>query len=120
MYRKDYEMMLEHMKTACDLINDYSNMQRCEQSIRCFNRIEAWQCLQDLIPAYWEQIEFFGSLFDGVKIYRNVDLALMNDELLRDQLAYICRHIPVYVLLRKGEEELAKKICEWIDKQVTL
>ena len=30
---------------------------------------------------------------------------------------YIASHIPVYVLLREGEKELARRICHWLDGQ---
>ena len=70
-----------------------------------------------MINDYWVQIEFFGQLFDGIKVYKNVDLAQVSDETLQAQLSYIAQHIPAYILLRKGEEELAKGICDWLTKK---
>ena len=117
MYHDEYQKMLENMKTAAELTKDYNNLQRCEQNLKCYIRAEAWQCLQDMIKDYWVQIEFFGQLFDGIKIYKNVDLTQVSDETLLAQLRYIAQHIPAYILLRKGEEELAKGVCDWLTKR---
>lgn len=114
MYQKEYEKTIELMKTAIDCSKDYDNMKRCERNIREYYRPAAWQCLQDIIREYWTQIEFFGFLIDGKTIVENLDPFSRSDDQIRDDLIYLARHIPVYVLMRKGEETLAKKICEWL------
>ena len=117
MYQKEYDKTLEYIKNSVDFVKDYRNMTRCEQMIQHFTREEAWRCLQDMIREYWTEIEVFGSLWDGSIIYRNVNPITLSDSELRGQLTYIGRHIPIYILIRKGESELAKKICQWIDKR---
>ena len=117
MYQNEYDRSLEYVKTAVECIKDYQNIKRCEQSILQFTREDAWQCLQDMIREYWAEIKVFGAIFDNVTLYRNVDPKTLSDNELKRQLTYIAQHIPLYVLMRKGEEELAKKICEWITEK---
>ena len=119
MYNKDYERVLDLMKNAAEFSKDYDNWLRCKKNADQFQRAEAWKCLQDMIQEYWTQIDFFGGLFDGIKVFRNVDPNTVSDAQICDQLSYIARHIPAYLLLRKGEEELAKKIYNWINKQLS-
>jgi hypothetical protein len=114
MYQNEYDKSLEYVKTAVECIKDYQNIKRAEQNVLQFTRESAWQCLQDLIREYWAEIEVFGALFDNIIIYRNVDPKTYSDDEIKRQLTYIAQHIPLYVLMRKGEEELAKKICKWI------
>lgn len=116
MYNKDYERVLEFMKKAAEFSKDYDNMLRCQKNVDQFQRAQAWECLQDMIQEYWTQIDFFGGLFDGIKVFRNINPNTVSDAQIQDQLSYIARHIPAYLLLRKGEEELAKKIYNWINK----
>ena len=120
MYNKDYERVLELIKNAAEFSKDYDNTLRCKKNVDQFQRTEAWKCLQDMIQEYWSQIEFFGCLFDGITINRNIDPSSLSDDSIKAQLAYISRHIPAYVLLRKGDEEMAKKLSEWINKQVNI
>ena len=114
MYQNEYDKSLEYVKTAVECIKDYQNIKRCEQSVLQFAREDAWQRLQDMIREYWAEIQVFGAIFDNVTLYRNVDPQALSDNELKRQLTYIAQHIPLYVLMRKGEEELAKKICKWI------
>jgi len=116
MYRNEYERILEHMKTVSDLARDYANMQSCKQHLQNYKRLEAWNCLQKMIQEYWSQIEFFGSIFDGTRIIRNVDLEYTSDICIQKHLMYIAQHTPTYVLLRKGEEELAKMMAKWLEQ----
>lgn len=117
MHCNEYEKVLEHMRTLSDLAQDYSNIQSCKQHLQNYKRLDAWNCLQKMIQKYWLQIEFLGSLFDGVKIIRNVSLESTSDACIQKQLMYIAQHIPAYVFLRIGEEEMAKRIYKWLSKQ---
>lgn len=114
MYQNEYEKSLEYVKTAVECIKDCQNIKYAEQNVFQFTRESAWKCLQDLIREYWTEIEVFGAQFDNVRIYRNVAPKALSDDELKRQLMYIAQHISLYVLMRKGEEELAKKICKWI------
>ena len=115
MYRNEYEKALEQVKTAVEFVRDCSNISRCETNIRYFNRGQAMTCLQDMIREYENQINTFGLWIDGVRVVHGVLLEQFNDIHIQNQLQYVARHIPVYVLLRKGEKELAKRICQWLD-----
>ena len=114
MYQNEYDKSLEYVKTAVECIKDYQNIKRAEQNVLQFTRESAWQCLQDMIREYWTEINVFGALFDRVIVEYNIDPKRKTDDEIRNQLIYIAQHIPLYVLMRKGEEELAKKICKWI------
>ena len=114
MYQNEYNRVIEYIKTATDCVKDYKNIQRCEQNIYYFERTAALQCLQDMIREYSAQINSFGCLFDQVTVNYHVQMDTMSNESIKNQLAYIARHIPVYVLIKKGEEEAAKKICGWL------
>lgn len=117
MYQNEYDKSLEYVKTAVECIKDYENIKRCEQNVMQFTREDAWNCLQDMIREYRAEINVFGALFDQVIVEYNIDPKCKTDDELRNQLIYIAQHIPLYVLMRKGEEELAKKICEWITEK---
>ena len=114
MYQNEYEKALEYLKTAGDCVRDLGNLNRCDQNIHNFERSQAWQCLQDMICEYEVQIKLFGVLIDGKKIIHNLDPQSVSDDDVKDQLLYLQRHIPLYVLMRKGEETLAKKLGQWI------
>ena len=80
-----------------------------------FIRGQAITCLQDMIREYESQIDTFGLWIDGVRVVHGVPLEQFSDIHIQNQLQYIASHIPVYVLLREGEKELAKRICQWLD-----
>ena len=115
MYRNEYEKALEQVKTAVEFAGDGSNINRCETNMRYFNRGQALTCLQDMIREYESQINTFGMWIDGVRVVHGVPLEQFSDMHIQNQLQYVARHIPVYVLLREGEKELAKRICQWLD-----
>jgi hypothetical protein len=106
---------LERVKTAVEFTKDCNNISRCETNIRCFNRGQALVCLQDMIQEYESQIKTFGLWIDRVRVVHGVPLEQFSDMHIQNQLQYIASHIPVYVLLREGEKELAKRICQWLD-----
>lgn len=116
MYTNDYNKVLERMKTTIELAKDMQNDQRCREVLRDYDRLKAWNCLQDIIHEYRLQIEFCG-LPEGIRLHQ-VLLAQISDDELRMQLWYFGRHIPTYVLVREGSHELGKHICEWLDKKV--
>lgn len=115
MYRNDYERTLERIKTASELSKDYSNMKKCDSLLNNYDRLIAWEGLQNLLREYGSQINFFGRAVDGVKLYQNVPLDSISDDELKNQLIYLRRHIPVYVLIRESESELAKRIWSWLN-----
>ena len=117
MYRNEYEKSLERVKTAVEFAKDCSNISRCETNMRYLNRGQALTCLQDMIREYESQINTFGLWIDGVRVVYGVPLEQFSDIHIQNQLQYIANHIPVYVLLREGEKELAKRICQWLDGQ---
>ena len=115
MYTKDYNLILERMKTATELAHDFDNYMRCDDVLRHYERTKAWNCLQDVIREYRQQLEFCG-LFEGIRLYSDVQLAQVSDQEICAQLRYIGLRIPAYVLVRESQKELAKRICEWLDK----
>lgn len=117
MYQNEYEKAVEQVKTAAEFTKDCRNISRCEANIHCFNREQALICLQDMIQEYKSQINTFGLWIDGVHVIYGVYWEQFDDKYIQDQLQYILRHIPVYVLLREGETELAKRICLWLDQK---
>ena len=115
MYQSEYEKALEQVKTAVEFVRDCSNITRCENTLRNFERGQAMACLQDMIREYGSQIDAFGIWVDGVRVVNGVPLEQFTDLDIWIQLQYVSRHIPVYVLLREGEKELAKRACQWLD-----
>lgn len=116
MYTDEYNKALERVKTGLDLAKDYANMQRCSRNLQQYNRLQAWNCLQDVIREYHDQIAIIGG-FEGIRLYRNVPLASVSDEELRSQLQYFGQRIPAYVLVREGQKELGKRIHEWLTNE---
>ena len=115
MYQEEYEKALEQVKTAVVFVKDCSNITRCENALRNFERGQAMACLQDMIQEYGSQINTFGTWVDGVRVVYGVPLEQFTDLEIRIQLQYVSQHIPAYVLLREGEKELAKRVCRWLD-----
>ena len=115
MYQSEYEKALEQVKTAVEFAKDCSNINRCENALRNFERGQAMACLQDTIREYGSQIDALGIWVDGVRVVNGVPLEQITDLEIRIQLQYVSRHIPAYVLLREGEKELAKRVCRWLD-----
>ena len=116
MYTDEYNKALERLKTGLDLAKDYANMQRCSRNLQQYNRLQAWNCLQDVIREYHDQITIIGG-FEGIRLHRNVALTSVSDEALRSQLQYFGQRIPVYVLVREGQKELGKRIDKWLEQK---
>lgn len=114
MYQNEYNKSLEYVKTALECAKDFENIKRCEENVENFSREKAWQCLQDMIRNYWVEIEVIGVPLHNITIYKNVDPKTISDDEMKCQLTYIAKNIPLYIWVRKGEKELAKKICKWL------
>ena len=54
--RKEHEKLLECMRIGVEHATDCFNIDRCKRNVRQFVREDAWDCLQDMIKAYWPQI----------------------------------------------------------------
>lgn len=119
MDRKDYAKIIARIKTVGEFKRDCQNKERCEANLQRYDRVSAWQCLQDMLHEYAAQIETFGVLVDGIGLINGGEPEILSDQVVKMQLQYIERHIPVYVLLREGEKELAKRMCEWIEENFT-
>ena len=114
MNQDEYEKALARVKAAIEFAKDCCNINRCERNVYHFNRGQALICLQDMIWEYESQITTLGLVVDGVYVRYGVPLEQLSDVDVQDQLQYIGRHIPAYVLLREGKKELAKQICQWL------
>ena len=117
MYRNDYDKTLERIHTTKELVKDFENIQKCNQILRWYERGQAMSIVNDVTREYRDQINLYGSLFDGTYVIENAPLSEMYDSELIAQINYIEQHIPVYVLMREGEKELAKKINEWLNSK---
>ena len=117
MYRNDYDKTLERIHTTTELVKDVENIQKCNQILRWYERGQAISIVNDVTREYRDQINLYGSLIDGTYVIENAPLSEMYDSELIAQINYIEQHIPVYVLMREGEKELAKKINEWLNSK---
>ena len=117
MYRNDYEKTLERIKTASELSRDLDNLQRCDQVLRDFDRVQAISVLTNVIQDYRSLINTYGFLFDGVRVIDSIPLNQIGDGDLIAQIRYVMQHIPAYILLREGKKELAKRINDWVNHQ---
>ena len=61
MYRNDYEKTLERIKTASELSRDLDNLQRCDQVLRDFDRVQAISVLTSVIQDYRSLINTYHS-----------------------------------------------------------
>ena len=118
MCRENYDKTIERMQSVAELAKDYNNKKRCEENLQHYNRERAWMCLQDMLREYAVQIDTFGFWVDGVRLIKGVTLESLSDQVVQTQLRYISSHIPAYVLLKEGEKELAKRMCEWLDSRI--
>ena len=117
MKQQDYNKIIERIKSAAELFNDYNNMQRCQKNLLCYDRMNAWQCLQELLQEYEIQINTPGYWTDGTQLVK-VNFDDVSDRKIKEQLNYLREHIPMYVLLREGEKKCAKQMCEWFDRNI--
>ena len=114
MTQKEYEEIIEDIKSSTEYIHDIKNIERCENNINYFIRKNALDCLHDMIHEYSRQINEFGTSIDGIIVKFGVDPNSLSDAEIRKQLKYISVHIPFYILYRKGEEALVKKLRDFI------
>lgn len=113
MYQNEYIKVVEMIEIGTKFLKDLNNICRCKNNLNDFNRLSAWFCLQDMIKEYTLQISFLGLFPGGPKIMRNVKLDDVSDSEMFRQLTYICINIPIYILVREGNKELAKRIYFW-------
>ena len=105
------EKFLSSFKTSVDFACDFSNWLECNKKIANYDRSSARSFLSNMVNEYENEINFFGKFFDGTK---TISCECFSDFEIRVQLQYLALHIPVYSLMKKGEEEFAKKVLEWI------
>ena len=113
MYTNEYNRALERLHTITELAKDLDNFLQSTNLLQHFSRVEGWNCLQKIIVDYREQIALCG-LLEGIRLCYGVQLSQYSDQEIYNQLMYVARRIPIYVLVREGEKELGKKICEWL------
>ena len=109
------EQILEYFRTAVNFSHDCENVQKCYNSLQFFNREHASSVISTLTNEYATEINIFGNCADGIHVNHYVNFDLMSDDQIKWQLQYLGNHIPIYALMKKGEEELAKQLANWIN-----
>ena len=104
------EEIMEKFRTTAELEHDYKNSQMCFALLQNYNRRTACEFCKKLVREYEVEINTYGSFVDGRKLNYSNEFELLTDELIKEQLQYLGNHIPVYVLIRKGEEKFAKQM----------
>ena len=102
--------IMEKFRTTADLEHDYKNSQICFELLQSYNRRTACEFCKKIVREYEVEINTYGSFIDGRKLNYSNEFESLTDEQIKEQLQYLGNHIPVYVLLRKGEENLAKQM----------
>ena len=102
--------IMEKFRTTAELEHDYKNSQMCFALLQNYNRKTACEFYTKIVSEYEAEINTHGSLIDGRKLNYSNEFESLTDEQIKEQLQYLGNHIPVYVLLRKGEENLAKQM----------
>lgn len=105
------EQFLSNFKTSRDFIHDFNNFLECNKKLQNYNRSAALGFLNNITNEYQNEINIFGQFFDGDQ---TISFAYFSDYEIQAQLKYLCIHIPVYSLIKKGEADLAKKVFNWI------
>lgn len=106
--------IMERFRTTADLEHDYKNSQICFALLQNYNRRTACEFCTRIVREYEAEINTYGSLIDGRKLNYSNDFESLTDEQIKEQLQYLGNHIPVYVLIRRGEEKLAKQFSIFI------
>ena len=114
MYTNEYNTALERLHTISELTKDLYNYEHGMQLLQHYSREESWNWLQRIICEYREQIELCG-LVEGLRLYSNVQISQYSDQQIYSQLMYVTRRIPMYVMVRESQKELAKQIIKWLD-----
>ena len=87
--RSTSETINNILETAFSSIEHKRNLERCLSNINNYNRIKAWDCLQDMISQYSMEITMLGSFTDGTHIIYNLDFNSLSDDWIINQLNYI-------------------------------
>ena len=102
--------VLERIRSAKEFADDYVAYIKCCDLVKNFERLGAITLIQSLIKRYNSQINQLGFLVDGAHVIYGVNYDVMSDWQIKDQLIYIGQRIPVYALLREGENKLANDL----------
>lgn len=117
MNEEEYIRIIEQMKTSIELIKDFDNIDRCIFNLNNFDRLRAWDCLQDMIREYGPQMEILENILSGSEAIRPAQIHEFSNESLYRQIKCICDNIPAYAVLKKGQEEIAKNLYIWINRK---
>lgn len=106
--------IMEKFRTSVEMEHDYKNSQMCFALLQNYNRRTACKFCTKIVNEYETEINTYGSFIDGRKLNYSIEFESLTDEQIKEQLLYLGNHIPVYVLIRKGEENLAKQFSIFI------
>lgn len=109
------EEIMEKFRITADLEHDYKNSLMCFALLQVYNRRTACEFCTKIVSEYEAEINTHGFLIDGRNLNYSNEFESLTDELIKEQLQYLGNHIPVYVLLRKGEEKFAKEMGIFIN-----
>lgn len=109
------EEIMENFRTTAELEHDYKNSQMCFALLQNYNRRTACELCKKFVREYEVEINTYGSFIDGRKLNYSNEFESLTDEQIKEQLQYLGNHIPIYVLIRKGEENLAKEMGIFIN-----
>ena len=102
--------VIERLKSAQEFAVDYAEYIKCCNLVNNFDRVGAIALIQSLIKRYQSQINQFGFFVDGIHVVYGVNYDNMSDLQIKDQLVYIGQRIPVYALIREGENKAANDL----------
>lgn len=102
------------LETAFSSIEHKRNLERCLSNINNYNRIKAWNCLQDMISQYSMEITILGSFTDGTHIIYNLDFNSLSDDWIINQLNYISNRILLYALIKECSKKTVRMTYNWL------
>lgn len=106
--------IMEKFRTTAELEHDYKNSQMCFALLQVYNRRTACEFCTKIVSEYEAEINTHGFLIDGRNLNYSNEFDSLTDEQIKEQLQYLGNHIPIYVMIRKGEENLAKQLSTFI------
>lgn len=112
--RKDSETINSILEISHSAIEHTRNFEKCLSNINNYNRIKAWQCLQEMISQYSREITTFGMLIDKTTIIYNVDFNSISDDAIIIQLKYIANRILFYALIREYSNKIGRLTYQWL------
>lgn len=104
------EEIMKKFQTIAELEHDYKNSQMCFALLQNYHRRTACEFCKKIVSEYEVEINTYCSFVDGRNLNYSNEFESLTDEQIKEQLQYLGNHIPVYVLIRRGEEKLAKQI----------